>query len=1290
MPDRNAQLDQSETDFTDAVAAALTATADEFAHAVAGATELVAARFSVGRIARMWGNRTRGLVRRLLGTAEIAALAAAEDVGETLPAGWDDLPARYDDGTLPDSLGQYVKTTEHLLRAVGDRLADVARQELAAGVDAGDDIGQLRARLRAAFAREGAQLGPVREQRIAQTEASRAWNTATLAAARAVTGPDRPIVKQWVTRHDIKVRNSHKAVDGQIRLLADPFTVAGIEMQTPGDPTAPPAQVCNCRCRLAVAPEVQAAAYEAKDPTPVPVLDFEEKRVTDAHTLTASGTHTGAMIALVPTAEDAERLALSSPDAEAAGELHLTLLYLGEGADWSEEHRADLIASLRSRLEDGFDRPVPGRAFGANQWNADRDEPCWVWAVGDDPDIEGPPLESARLAAVYALENMHDQPDLPAQHTPWAGHVCAAYTRDAWPLGDMNARLGPITFDRVRVAFAGEYTDIPLAPAPQEEPTPMDDDVDTLSPLAPRAWHTPGDTALVYENLETGDGRVFRPGALYWSQGPWPLQYADEMLGAHQGAELAGAILTLDRDGDRIPGTGVLYPNRPAGADALMLLEERAPLGVSVDLDDVSVEFVNRIVPEEGEGEPAVVLLASLPHASLLRLGDGSYSLTASSTTEWTASGTYLARSGANGHLLTGPGGRVSADAVRRALAFTGLTAAGQQVTAGAGDPDDQEQGTVVHSESSGDLLMRVTRARVRGATLVAMPAYDQARIVLVDDPQDIEADGQDYEELAAGAGPSPEHFQVVDFVKSSAAPVGARLVARALGMKMATARGHLARAAKAGRIVRLAPGLYVGPSRAGDLSAAASGDLDLPVHEDPDRPWDGDKAAANVLAWATDDDGTVDPDRLGAGYLWRDEDADPATAAAYRLLFADVIGDELQIVATGVYTTAAALQGGRGGVDVPEGDVDTIKGRVETLYGRLADTLGDPSIIPPWMDEDGDGAEDEGEETASMRELVASAWTAMKDLPPMPAAWFREPTAAELPPGSGGVHYQDGRIFGWVAQTGEPHAGYPGRKLTIESLGKLDLSHFLRAKFKLDDGSTVRAGAFTMNAPHHRDGAECESAACQFDDTRTVAGVVTVGQNAGGLWFSGAAGPWLSDWDRTVFAGCQPSYHMKQGPGGRWQLRAVLTVPVPGHSSPLLATAVTERSNLALAASAAVPDSVRTLLGQRPGPSGQEPEAIPVPAPDLRGQRPDTHPDAAAQMSGHRPPLSDELDAVAASLVTSDPFVDGLLAAMDRRQEQRDNHAREEAAQLAASVIAPARAGLPAGRITTATEGTA
>ena len=204
-----------------------------------------------------------------------------------------------------------------------------------------------------------------------------------------------------------------------------------------------------------------------------------------------------------------------------------------------------------------------------------------------------------------------------------------------------------------------------------------------------------------------------------------------------------------------------------------------------------------------------------------------------------------------------------------------------------------------------------------------------------------------------------------------------------------------------------------------------------------------------------------------------------------------------------------------------------------------------------------------------------------------MPAAWFREPTVEELPDGSGGVLYRDGRVFGFVATMDEPHAGYPGKNLTLRKLSTqgLDLTHFLRAKRQLDDGTTVRVGAMTMNVGHHRDGAECETASCQFDDTRTVGAIVTVGLSSRGLWFSGAAAPWLSEWDRSVFAACQPSYHLKQGRDGKWQLRAVLTVPVPGHSTPLLAAmhAVAERAELALAASAA------GLLPAQDSVSGQD-----------------------------------------------------------------------------------------------------
>lgn len=1235
VPDRlEDALTAAEETVNAAVSDALTEVAAEYAAALNGATELVAARFSVSRITRMWGARVPVILRRLLGVAETAANRTAEDVDTPLPNGWDDLPGRHEDGRdLPPSLRDYVSTTEHLLRAVGDRLAETAVRELAAGLNAGEDVDQLRARLREAFTRDGAQLGEGREERIARTEAARAWNTAALAAARDLTGPDRPLVKQWLTRRDTRVRDAHARANGQLRLLDEPFTIAGVSMAAPGDPTAPPELVINCRCVLKMARADRTAAFESKGPSRAATADLRETGM-DPSTLTvtaAGGEHTGAMLALLPRAEDAHRLTLNTPEAEPADQLRLTLFYLGDGADWDAEHRADLITRIQERTAELT--PISARAFGSAHWNANSEDPCWVWSISDNPDSDGPGLNAARTAATSALDDMERQPDLPAQYSPWQPHVCAAYSSSPALLTELEDRLGEVTFDRLRIDYAGEYTDIPLGP-PE---TPMDDTAAALTAALPsRRWSTPGDTCIAFENQETGDGRVFAPGSLYWEGGPWPLQYADEMLMGHEGAELAGAIETMNRAGDRIAANGVLYLGRPAGADAVMLLEEGAPLGISVDLDDVDVEFIDRTMPDgEEDSTEHLALAASLAAVSLLRLDDGSLILTANTAPEWTASGMAMSRSRHAVQLITGPGGTVSANAVRTAFAGTGA------LTAAAGDADNPEAGVVMHRERSGDLLLRVTRARVRGATLVAMPAYDRSRIVLDDAPDGEKETGEPEPALSASA-PGPDHHRVVSYVSASPAPVGAREVAQALGMTMESARGHLLRATDAGRIVRLARGQYVGASslpEGVEVTASVSGDTSLPVHGNRDAEWDGDQAASRVLEWATGDGDAVDADRLSSAFLYRDPDADPATLSAYKLGYADVIDGELRIIARGVFAIGAVLQGARGGVDVPEGERGALLDRAEDLYERLADAFEDPTIRAPWVDDEDFG------------DLEASAWTAMRDAPAMPAAWFKEPTAEELPPGSGGVHYSGGRIYGWVAPAGEPHAGFPGRNLTVESLGDLDLTHFLRARFKLDDGSLVRAGAFTMNVGHHRDGAECETDACQFDDSRTVAGIVTVGMSSGGLWFSGAAAPWLSEWDRSVFTACQPSYHMKQGPAGRWQLRAVLSVPVPGHSSPLIATAVAERANLALAASASgLLTSPDTMPGQDTDTSGQ-PES---------GQAPDT--------SG-RP---GDVSALTAAL-TDPAFLDGLLSALERRETERTEAARAELERLSAAV-APAR----------------
>jgi 2'-5' RNA ligase len=1234
-----------EADLTRDVTTALGEVAAEFTRALARAQEVTAASFSVSRIAAMWARRLPRILRRLVGIAESGARTAATALDATLPDDWEDLPARHDDGDpLPEGLGQWAASTEHLLTAVGERLAEAARADLAAGLDAGEDTDALRARLRAAFDHDatGSQLGATRAERIARTEAGRAWNAATLAAGRALTGPGRPLVKQWLTRRDGRVRDAHAAVNGQIRLLEEPFTVAGQAMDAPGDPTAPPDLSVNCRCLLALAhaderntPSNPRSSFKIQVPSGArfknPRKEAFVVEETDTVTAADGGPYTSGMVALVPTAEDAARLAVEG--GLPAQDLHLTLVFLGDADAIPQQARTDAAArltTLAGQLRD-TGRPLQGRAFAVSAFNPGEETAIVLGVGGDD------------LPAIHAqvTDTIAELLDLPPQHTPWAPHVTLTYDTDLALIAQYADRTGPIRFDRLRLALAGDIIDIPLVPD-RQEPTA---DTGTAPAAANRSWSTPGDAALAYENTETGDGRIFAPGALSWTGGPWPLQYADEMLSGHDGAELAGAIEEMSRDTDRITGRGVLYISRPAGAMAAGLLDDGAPLGVSVDLDDVDIQFIDRTAPDGDTG--AVAASAHVSRMSLLPLAGGGYAVRA--THAWDPQVSAAAHNGApitsrtsrTVEWTTGPGGTTMLMLLNQHRLPLHLNAR-RDIIAAAGDRDDPTRGELVHTESTGDVLMRITRARVRGATLVAMPAYDQARIVL--DPASSEtAVRQDDLGLAAaaaggggGGGGGDVMRRVIAYTSSSPVPVTAAQVATALGIPPAQARDHLVRATRSGHLIRLAPGLYVAAAtlpEQGELSAAASGQLDLPV-ADRDTQWDGDAAASRVLARATSEDGEVDAAQLAQAFLYRDPDADPATLAAYKLGHADVIGGDLVTVPAAVFAIAGALQGARGGVDIPDADREELLDRVETLYGVLAEALDDPTLHTPW---------DEEEDT-EMRELEASAWQALKALPPMPAAWFAEPTEQELPMDAGGVHLDDGRIFGWVARAGEPHAGYPGRKLTIESLGNIDLTHFLRSRRELDDGATVRVGALTMNAPHSRDGAECETAACQFDDTRTVAGLITVGLNERGMWFAGAAAPWLSEWDRAVFAACQPSYHMLQQRTGRWQLRAVLSVPVPGHSTPLAASVV-HRSNVALAASAAA----------APPPGPVEPPATTTP--------------------GVAEPPATATAADIVRMLRTDPQLMAALAAEVRAQEDAR---RAEVEQLNA-LLAPVREELAA-----------
>lgn len=157
---------------------------------------------------------------------------------------------------------------------------------------------------------------------------------------------------------------------------------------------------------------------------------------------------TGGMIALIPRAADLEDLVVSG--GEAADELHLTLVYLGDDVTgWSTPSVNRVISAVS-----GAAARMPSlsaRVFGHATFNPDGHagrKPCAVYLVGDTSVFD-------ELRQEFSA---HVPGDV-EQHAPYFAHITAGY-------GIPQSRLshtGEILFDTLRLALAGEYWDFPLA-----------------------------------------------------------------------------------------------------------------------------------------------------------------------------------------------------------------------------------------------------------------------------------------------------------------------------------------------------------------------------------------------------------------------------------------------------------------------------------------------------------------------------------------------------------------------------------------------------------------------------------------------------------------------------------------------------------------------------------------------------------------------------------------------------------------------------------------------------------
>lgn len=98
----------------------------------------------------------------------------------------------------------------------------------------------------------GGGLTRVQAQRIARTETAIAANKGAFEAARS-TGID--LVKVWGATEDERTRPTHAEANGQQVDADEKFEVGGVQMDHPGDPTAPASEIINCRCTAIYLPK---------------------------------------------------------------------------------------------------------------------------------------------------------------------------------------------------------------------------------------------------------------------------------------------------------------------------------------------------------------------------------------------------------------------------------------------------------------------------------------------------------------------------------------------------------------------------------------------------------------------------------------------------------------------------------------------------------------------------------------------------------------------------------------------------------------------------------------------------------------------------------------------------------------------------------------------------------------------------------------------------------------------------------------------------------------------------
>jgi len=145
-------------------------------------------------------------------------------------------------------------------------------------------------------------------------------------------------------------------------------------------------------------------------------------------------------------------------------------------------------------------------------------------------------------------------------------------------------------------------------------------------------------------------------------------------------------------------------------------------------------------------------------------------------------------------------------------------------------------------------------------------------------------------------------------------------------------------------------------------------GSVELPIGG-RDEEWDGEAATNRVFEWATEEDGSLNVEKLRQAFFFIDTSLDLNTRQAYKLPFCDVGDGGLHIVPRGM----SAVSGGHGlekMTGASKAEKEAIKRKVCAIYERIVDKYEDwpdcpfdadgtrPERRERRNDKDGDGVE--------------------------------------------------------------------------------------------------------------------------------------------------------------------------------------------------------------------------------------------------------------------------------------------------------------------------------------------